>query len=142
MRHTILAIAIGLSLAACGDQASNAPESSQNKTPVKSVESAAVASVDQSQSDELNEWFEHHYEMELMMSPMSLTSLGRKDRYGEIDDMSEAAEITQLEWKRNSVIEMKDGFEYSELNDIYGSTSIRLPKKVQNFVVVVIYLIK
>jgi len=117
MRHTILAIAIGLSLAACGDQASNAPESSQNKTPVKSVESAAVASVDQSQSDELNEWFEHHYEMELMMSPMSLTSLGRKDRYGEIDDMSEAAEITQLEWKRNSVIEMKDGFEYSELND-------------------------
>jgi len=117
MRHTILAIAIGLSLAACGDQASNAPESSQNKTPVKSVESAAVASVDQSESDELNEWFEHHYEMELMMSPMSLTSLGRKDRYGEIDDMSEAAEITQLEWKRNSVIEMKDGFEYSELND-------------------------
>jgi len=97
MRHTILAIAIGLSLAACGDQASNAPESSQNKTPVKSVESAAVASVDQSESDELNEWFEHHYEMELMMSPMSLTSLGRKDRYGEIDDMSEAAEITQLE---------------------------------------------
>lgn len=119
MRHSLLIIAIGLSLAACDDQAANqSAANGQSNAPAKTVVDAAVAeSAAQSQSEELNEWFEQHFEMELMMSPMSLTSLGRKDRYGEIDDMSEAAEIKQLEWKRNTVIEMKDGFDYEELSD-------------------------
>lgn len=119
MRHSLLIIAIGLSLAACDDQAANqSAANGQSNAPAKTVVDAAIAeSAAQSQSEELNEWFEQHFEMELMMSPMSLTSLGRKDRYGEIDDMSEAAEIKQLEWKRNTVIEMKDGFDYEELSD-------------------------
>ena len=116
MRHTLLAIAISVSLAACSDQVSKAPQE-QNSSSETTIESISSNVEQKTVSEELNEWFEHHYEMELAMSPMSLTSLGRKDRYHEIDDMSEAAEISQLEWKRNSVIEMKDEFEYDELND-------------------------
>ena len=116
MRHTLLAIAISVSLAACSDQVSKAPQEQNNSSETK-TESISPKVAQKTASEELNEWFEHHYEMELAMSPMTLTSLGRKDRYHEIDDMSEAAEISQLEWKRNSVIEMKDEFEYEELND-------------------------
>lgn len=116
MRHTLITLAISLSLVGCGDQASKQTETSVESAK-KLVAADVVVSTEQSQSEELNEWFEQHYEMELMMSPMSLTSLGRKDRYGEIDDMSEAAEIKQLEWKRNSVIEMKDEFDYQDLSN-------------------------
>jgi len=73
--------------------------------------------VDDSESQELSEWFEQHYEMEIMMSPMTLTTLGRKDRYDEIDDMSEEAEIAQLEWKRKTIIELEEDFDYDELSD-------------------------
>ncbi len=124
MRQLLIAIAIGLSLAACGDRSAD-QSSSSNQTdvssgapaPAQNVETAAVEPAEQTPSEELNEWFEQHYEMELMMSPMSLTALGRKDRYGEIDDLSEEAEAKQLEWKRNSVVEMKDNFDYEELNE-------------------------
>ncbi len=119
MRQLILAITIGLFLAACGDQASNQSNApaNNNAEPTAQVEAAIADSNEQSTSEELNEWFEKQYEMELMRSPMSLTSLGRKERYGEIDDMSEAAEIAELEWKRNSVAEMKQLFEYDKLNE-------------------------
>jgi len=120
MRHTLLTIAIGLSLVACGEQSST--PAAQNETdstakPVAQADSAVAESVEQSVSDKLNQWFEQQYETELMTSPMSLTSLGRKDRYDEIDDMSEAAEIAQLAWKRDSVKEMKAKFDYDQLND-------------------------
>ena len=121
MRLSLLAIAFALSLTACGDQASNQNDDIQpavSQSPEAAPAKVAVVEpTEQSPSEELNEWFEQYYEMELMKSPMSLTRLGRKERYGEIDDMSEAAEIAQLEWKKNSVIEMKGGFDYEELND-------------------------
>ena len=126
MRHTLLAIAITLSLAACGDQAPKPNSDLAASTQTSEVSNAAVVddtaavvddTAEPSASDELNQWFEQQYETELMMSPISLTFLGRRDRYGEIDDMSEVAEIEQLEWKRNSVAEMKETFDYQQLSD-------------------------
>ena len=92
MRHTLATITIGLPIAACGNQQSTQSPSSQT-TPEIAAESSLAAAVVESESEKLNQWFELQFETELMMSPISLTSLGRKDRYGEIDDMSEAAEI-------------------------------------------------
>ena len=57
------------------------------------------------------------YEEELQKSPIGLTFLGRKDRYGEIDDLSEAAEDEMIEWKRASVEEMKSSFDYEALTE-------------------------
>jgi len=119
MRQLFLVIAISLTLAACGDQSSNQSNvpANDNAEPTAQVDAAVAESTEKSASEELNEWFEKQYEMELMRSPMSLTSLGRKERYSEIDDMSEAAEIAEVEWKRNSVAEMKELFEYDKLNE-------------------------
>lgn len=68
-------------------------------------------------SDQLNQWFEAQYEQELLDSPIDLTFQGRKQRYNEIDDMSEAAEDRQLEKKRQSVEQMKGLFDYNALDD-------------------------
>ena len=100
----VLPILILLFLAGC-----------ENKTTeVSSTEPAADAT---SETAKLNEWFEVKYEEELMMSPIGLTFLGRKERYDEIDDMTEAAEDEQLEWKRQTVEEMKATFDYAALTD-------------------------
>src|SRR5690606_28225268 len=52
----------------------------------------------------------------LQTSPLQLTYQGRKDHYGEIDDMSEAAEDKQLAWYEASVNELKEKFNYDELS--------------------------
>lgn len=65
---------------------------------------------------EINAWFDAEYEELLQMSPIEMTTQGRKDRYGEIDDMSEAAEDKRLAWLEASVKEMKDKFPYEQLS--------------------------
>ena len=72
---------------------------------------------EKSETEKLNAWFEVKYEEELMMSPLSLTFQGRKDRYNEIDDMSEATQLKRIKWKGDSVEEMKSTFSYSKLSD-------------------------
>lgn len=64
---------------------------------------------------EINAWFDSEYEELLQMSPLQLTTQGRKDRYGEIDDMSEAAEDQRLAWMESSVKEMTEKFPYDQL---------------------------
>ncbi|MEQ1783529.1 MAG: DUF885 domain-containing protein [Hyphomonadaceae bacterium] len=71
----------------------------------------AIASAD------INTWFDAQYEQELQMSPISLTVQGRKDKYGELDDMSEAAQDKHLAWRRASVAEMKAKFDPNKLNE-------------------------
>lgn len=70
-----------------------------------------------SESAKLNVWFDKKYEAQLMSSPLALTFQGRKERYAEIDDMSEAAQLEQLRRKGESVKEMKAMFSFSELTD-------------------------
>ena len=68
-----------------------------------------------SESERLNQWFAERYEEELQFSPVTLTMLGRKDLYDQIDDLSEQAEAEQLEWKRQTVATMEQEFEYDAL---------------------------
>ncbi|MEO0367170.1 MAG: DUF885 domain-containing protein [Pseudomonadota bacterium] len=97
-----LVVAVSVVLVACGTD--TAPE--LDTTEVK-----------QTETERLNAWLEEQYEEELMQSPIGLTFQGRKERYGEIDDMSEAAEDEQLAWKANSVEMMKTMFDYEALTD-------------------------
>ena len=69
-----------------------------------------------SETEKLNAWFEMKYEEQLMMSPLGLTFQGRKERYGEIDDMSKKSQLEKLKWKGDSVEEMKSTFNYSTTN--------------------------
>ena len=65
----------------------------------------------------LNAWFERKYEEQLQQSPMQLTMLGRKDHYGELDDMSREAGARQLAWQLAALQEMKSSFDYDALGD-------------------------
>lgn len=69
-----------------------------------------------SETERINEWFDQKYEEYLQMNPLSMTVLGRKDQYDQIDDMSETAEEEQLQWRDGTVEEMKQEFDYDELS--------------------------
>ncbi len=73
--------------------------------------------ISKTESERLNVWFDARYEEELQMSPMMLTSLGRKDQYDQIDDMSEAADDKQFAWLEGTVKDLQANFDYQLLND-------------------------
>ena len=56
------------------------------------------------------------YAEELAWSPMTLTSLGRKEQYDRIDDFSEKANDDFLRWQADTVAELKSGFDYNALS--------------------------
>ncbi|MEP0392379.1 MAG: DUF885 domain-containing protein [Erythrobacter sp.] len=79
-------------------------------TPVETVECGNVA-----QSECLNAWFDEKFEEQLAFSPITQTALGRKTDYDKIDDMSEEAQLAQLEWMRTATAQMEASFNYDEL---------------------------
>ena len=68
-------------------------------------------------SAELIAYLDAEFEEQLLDSPESLTDLGRKERYGELDDRSEAKMNERLEWRRQSIAEMKAKFDPASLNE-------------------------
>lgn len=68
-------------------------------------------------STELNEWFDAKYEEQLQMSPLTLTYLGRKEQYDQIEDLSEAAEEKQLAWYKATVDELQEKFDFESLSE-------------------------
>jgi uncharacterized protein (DUF885 family) len=65
---------------------------------------------------DLHDWLDEQYEEELALSPETLTRLGRKARYGELDDYSAEAEARFLDWFRDSVDAMTARFDYDALD--------------------------
>ena len=49
------------------------------------------------QSEALITWLNEVYEANLMLHPEDLTSVGRKERYSELNDMSEEFQLAKLE---------------------------------------------
>jgi uncharacterized protein (DUF885 family) len=68
-------------------------------------------------SADLVAYLDAEYEEELQFSPQEMTSQGRRDKYGELDDRSEAALQRQLEWRRQSVADMQARFRPEELDE-------------------------
>lgn len=84
-------------------------------TPVLAqAETQAAAPADH--NAQLRAWFDAKYEEQVMDSPLFLTSLGRKERYGEIDDFSLAAQDEDLAWLKATVEEMERTFDYDSLS--------------------------
>ncbi len=78
-------------------------------SPVATIECATT------QTECLNEWFDTKFEEQLAFSPITQTALGRKTDYDKIDDLSEDAQLEQLEWMRQATREMEANFDYEEL---------------------------
>lgn len=106
MRKLILALLGTTALAACG-QSGETPGSSTETT----VTAAPGAEAVEAETARLNAWFSEKWEEELDFSPIYKTFLGRGDDKGKIDDLSEAAEDAQLEWRRNAVAELETSFD-------------------------------
>jgi uncharacterized protein (DUF885 family) len=68
------------------------------------------------ESAKLTQYLNAEFEEELAMSPMSLTQMGRKEQYDKLDDFSEADTQKQLEWRRQSVADMKAQIDPAKLN--------------------------
>jgi uncharacterized protein (DUF885 family) len=68
-------------------------------------------------SADLTAFLDAEYEKQLQFSPESLTSQGRKDQYGLLDDRSEAAADKELAWYEESVAHMKAKFKPEMLSE-------------------------
>jgi uncharacterized protein (DUF885 family) len=69
------------------------------------------------QSARLTAWLDAQYEEFLDFSPETRTSLGQKQDYDKLDDVSDTAWDQRLQWHRASVAAMQDRFDYGALND-------------------------
>ena len=111
MRLITTTIALLLALAGCSES-TQAPKAADPSSADASAGDTALT-----ESERLTVWFDEQYEEQLQFSPVSLTFLGRKDRYGEIDDLSEEAVDAQLAWQAASVEEMKSSFDFDALTE-------------------------
>ncbi len=69
------------------------------------------------ETQRIDAWFAERYEEQLQFSPISLTFLGRKDLYDQMDDMSVEAADEQLAWLKGTVEQMTSSFDYALLSD-------------------------
>ena len=86
-------------------------------SPTSMTETPDGQAAENSETARLNDWFDEKYEEQLLLSPLGLTQLGRKEKYGEVDDFSQEAAEDRLEWRRESVREMEEKFDYDLLTD-------------------------
>lgn len=110
MTNIIAIILILFILVGCQQKTSSIID--ESKPPV----AISKAVVGLSESEQLNTWFDIKHEEWIQMSPMDLTDLGRKEKYDQIDNMTESEDRRQLDWRAASVDEMKNNFDYKKLN--------------------------
>jgi len=79
--------------------------------------SASSVSSGQTESDRLNQWFEQKFEEKLQRSPLYLTVLGRKEKYDQFDDTSEAEEDREFAIATADLNELRNNFDYEKLDD-------------------------
>ncbi|MES0873786.1 DUF885 domain-containing protein [Sinimarinibacterium thermocellulolyticum] len=85
--------------------------------PPSTEPTPATAEAIAAETERINAWFEARYEEQLRFSPITLTFLGRKELYDQLDDLSIAAEDEQLAWHKASVEQMQAEFDYALLSD-------------------------
>lgn len=115
MRSFIPFVSVLACLSACQPD-SSAPTATASTTQTStSTVQITPKQVIENETKRLNEWFATKYEEQLQSSPMMLTFLGRKEKYDQINDMTQAFEEQQLAWQAKSVEELKNNFDYEKL---------------------------
>jgi uncharacterized protein (DUF885 family) len=102
-----LALSIAFALSGGAASAQDAPAS-----PVAAAAPAGQADV----QARLDAWFAEKYQEQLRFSPISLTFLGRKELYDQLDDMSYEAADRQLAWQKATVDELEREFDRDALD--------------------------
>ena len=94
----------------------NSSSSSASQASTSAIATQSVGEVKLSETERLNNWFAAKYEEQLQSSPIMLTFLGRKEKYDQINDMSQAFEKKQLAWQAKTVEDLKANFDYNKLS--------------------------
>ncbi|MBN8429732.1 DUF885 domain-containing protein [Microbulbifer salipaludis] len=119
MRKALLSLVIAAAVAGC-QQSEDPKKQTEQANAAQSGEQATQLPLtpedhQQDETKRLTEWFDSKFEEQLQFSPIQLSYLGRKEQYSNIDDMSKAADERQLAWKKATVEEMKQQFDYDKL---------------------------
>lgn len=101
---------------ACGNNNDSTTLQVDNK-PMDAVVEPNAVDVSASQSARLNQWFADKFEESLQRSPMAMTGLGRKDRYEELDDFSDESLEKEMQWREQTVVDLRNNFEYESLSE-------------------------
>lgn len=107
MRRRFVAAGLMICGLGCTQTTSSTPQADTAASP------AAIAQA----SAGLNAYLDGEFEEELDMSPEWLTMQGRRERYGELDDRSDAMVDRRLAWRRESVADMKARFDPATLDE-------------------------
>ncbi len=94
----------------------NSSSSSASQASTSAIATQSVGKAELSETERLNNWFAAKYEEQLQSSPIMLTFLGRKEKYDQINDMSQAFEQKQLAWQAKTVADLKANFDYNKLS--------------------------
>ncbi|HEX6999826.1 MAG TPA: DUF885 domain-containing protein [Gammaproteobacteria bacterium] len=131
MRRLLALLAFSAWIAACDGggepPASPPPAGARPSAPAPSPAPSSVATPAQleRETERLNEWLDARFEEQLAFSPMQQTMLGRKTDYDRIDDVSEEAQDAQFEWRLETVLDLRETFDYDRLTP-EGRTSYDL----------------
>ncbi|MEM9738879.1 MAG: DUF885 domain-containing protein [Pseudomonadota bacterium] len=118
MRTSATALAAILLFTACNGQETDTPSTPAPGTQDSASSAAASAEGIESQTAQINAWFETKWDESVARSPMSQTYLGIKgEDYGKWDDPSEETALEELEIQRATVAEMRDTFDYNALDE-------------------------
>ncbi len=109
---TLIIVLISLLIIGCSDNDSiklTQPEPSASAEPVADEIVAR-------ESQRFIAWLDAEYAEELDFSPLNKTRQGDKSAHGQLDDVSEAALAAQLQWRQDSVTEMRSSFNREQLD--------------------------
>lgn len=85
--------------------------------PAPEPQTAPVEEQVLTESERLTQWFDEKYEEVLLQSPSRLTMLGRKDRYGDLDDLSMEAQREMVQWMQQTAETLQEEFDYTLLDE-------------------------
>jgi len=78
---------------------------------------SAAQSLEVTETDRLNTWLDAEFEEYLDFYPISRSRLGDKSQHDQVQDVSEEAMQARLEWRRQSVTEMRERFDPDQLTE-------------------------
>ncbi len=77
----------------------------------------SMAQNTESQAQRLNRWFNEKFEQQLQSSPLLMTQFGRRDKYSQVDLLTEKEDEDRLEWMAGTVKELREKFNYNLLDE-------------------------
>jgi len=121
LRNILLVGAAAIAMTACG----KAPEARSDEAP-------RTSAAEQSQSEQINAWFEDQFERQLARSPMYQTFLGRKTDYDKWDNVSQQYRNESHALQMAALAEMRNNFDLDDL-DMSAQLSYRLYEYAAEF---------